>query len=75
MPPDIVSPGSGALLARAEFDRLSERGRRFLGSRAAIMGGAMSWVSERNLVPAISSASASGRSASTCSPCTRASWT
>ena len=65
MPPDIVAPGfgtssSGALLARAEFDRLSERGRRFLGSRVAIMGGAMSWVSERNLVAAISNAGGFG---------------
>ena len=65
MPPDIAAPGfgtssSGALLAQAEFDRLSERGRRFLGSRVAIMGGAMSWVSERNLVAAISNAGGFG---------------
>ena len=56
MPPDTVTPGSGGLLARAEFDRLSDRGRRFLGSQVAIMGGAMSWVSERTLVAAISNA-------------------
>lgn len=36
------------------FDRLWSRGRAFLGSDTAIMGGAMSWVSERNLVAAIS---------------------
>ncbi len=60
MPPDTVSMDSGGLLARAEFDRLSERGQRFLGSRVAIMGGAMSWVSERNLVAAISNAGGFG---------------
>ena len=60
MPPDTVSMDSGGLLARAEFDRLSERGQRFLGSRVAIMGGAMSWVSERTLVAAISNAGGFG---------------
>ncbi|MFA7431089.1 MAG: nitronate monooxygenase [Rhodospirillaceae bacterium] len=40
--------------ARARLDRLWDRGRQFLGADAAIMGGAMSWVSERNLVAAIS---------------------
>src|SRR5437660_9689713 len=39
---------------RAELDRLWRRGRAFLGTRYAIMGGAMTWVSERNLVAAIS---------------------
>ncbi len=38
----------------AHLDRLWARGREFLGTRYAIMGGAMSWVSERNLVSAIS---------------------
>jgi enoyl-[acyl-carrier protein] reductase II len=37
-----------------------ERGAAFLGSRYAIMGGAMSWVSERNLVSALSNAGAFG---------------
>ncbi len=60
MPPDIAVHDSGRLLARAEFDRLSDRGRRFLGSRVAIMGGAMSWVSERTLVSAISNAGGFG---------------
>lgn len=46
--------------ARAELDRLCERGRRFLGARTAIMGGAMSWVSERHLVAAISDAGGFG---------------
>ena len=47
-------------LARAELDRLSDRGARFLGSRHAIMGGAMSWVSDRTLVSAISNAGGFG---------------
>ena len=37
-----------------ELDRLWRRGRAFLGTRYAIMGGAMTWVSERHLVAAIS---------------------
>jgi enoyl-[acyl-carrier protein] reductase II len=36
------------------------RGADFLGTRYAIMGGAMSWVSERNLVAALSNAGAFG---------------
>src|SRR6201986_1791300 len=40
--------------AEAHLDALWQRGREFLGSRTAIMGGAMTWVSERNLVAAIS---------------------
>lgn len=40
--------------ARQHLDRLWERGRSFLGTPLAIMGGAMTWVSERNLVAAIS---------------------
>lgn len=36
------------------LDRLWRRGREFLGCRYAIMGGAMTWVSERHLVAAIS---------------------
>jgi enoyl-[acyl-carrier protein] reductase II len=46
--------------ARERLDALWERGRRFLGSRVAIMGGAMTWVSERNLVAAISNAGGFG---------------
>src|SRR5271170_7356278 len=37
-----------------QLDRLWRRGRAFLGTRYAIMGGAMTWVSERGLVAAIS---------------------
>jgi enoyl-[acyl-carrier protein] reductase II len=40
----------------AELDRLWAHGRRVLGCDLAIMGGAMTWVSERNLVAAISNA-------------------
>ncbi|MFZ4108922.1 MAG: NAD(P)H-dependent flavin oxidoreductase [Polymorphobacter sp.] len=42
------------------LDRLSSRGRAFLGSRHAIMAGAMTWVSDRNLVSAISNAGGFG---------------
>ena len=45
---------------RAELDRLWARGRDVLGSDLAIMGGAMTWVSERNLVAAISNAGGFG---------------
>jgi len=40
--------------AQAQLDSLWQRGRDFLGSDYAILGGAMSWVSERHLVAAIS---------------------
>jgi enoyl-[acyl-carrier protein] reductase II len=40
--------------AEGHLDELWQRGREFLGCRYAIMGGAMTWVSERHLVSAIS---------------------
>jgi enoyl-[acyl-carrier protein] reductase II len=40
--------------ARARLDRLWRKGRDFLGTELAILGGAMSWISERHLVAAIS---------------------
>ena len=46
--------------ALAQLDRLMARGAAFLGARYAIMGGAMSWVSERHLVSALSNAGAFG---------------
>jgi enoyl-[acyl-carrier protein] reductase II len=46
--------------ARARLDRLWARGRAFLGTEFAILGGAMSWVSERHLVSAISNAGGFG---------------
>ncbi len=42
------------------LDPLWARGRAFLGTETAIMGGAMSWVSERHLVSAISNAGGFG---------------
>ena len=50
--PPEAAPGRGQ--AHAVLDRLWARGREFLGTELAIMGGAMTWVSERNLVAAIS---------------------
>ncbi|NIE79805.1 nitronate monooxygenase family protein [Asaia sp. As-1742] len=46
--------------ARATLDRLWAPGCQFLGTPTAILGGAMSWVSERNLVSAISNAGGFG---------------
>ncbi len=45
---------------RARLTRRMARGAAFLGSEVAILGGAMSWVSERNLVAAISNAGGFG---------------
>src|SRR5215475_11656232 len=60
MPPDIAAPDATLTAARAELDRLWARGTAFLGCRVAIMGGAMSWISERHLVAAISNAGGFG---------------
>ena len=46
--------------ARARLNRLWARGTAFLGSETALLAGAMSWVSERNLVSAISNAGGFG---------------
>ncbi len=46
--------------AYQDLDRLWRRGRDFLGCDFAILGGAMSWVSERNLVSAMSNAGGFG---------------
>jgi enoyl-[acyl-carrier protein] reductase II len=43
-----------------DLNKLWQRGCAFLGTRVAIMGGAMTWVSERNLVAAISNAGGFG---------------
>src|SRR5437868_7835971 len=43
-----------------DLERLWARGREILGCELAIMGGAMTWVSERNLVAAISNAGGFG---------------
>jgi enoyl-[acyl-carrier protein] reductase II len=49
-----------ALPRHDRVDSLWQRGRRFLGTDLAILGGAMTWVSERNLVAAISNAGGFG---------------
>ena len=59
LPPDLMVE-SKLDLGRAELARAWSRGRAFLGSEVAIMGGAMSWVSERRLVSAISNAGGFG---------------
>lgn len=50
---DVLAP-------TAQLDELWKRGLDFLGSRYAILGGAMSWVSERHLVSALSNAGGFG---------------
>ena len=49
-----------ASLGHARLEELMHRGTEFLGCEVAIMGGAMSWISERNLVSAISNAGGFG---------------
>jgi enoyl-[acyl-carrier protein] reductase II len=49
-----AAPVSTVHAARRRLDALWRRGQAFLGCEIAIMGGAMSWVSERHLVAAIS---------------------
>src|SRR5271170_6486013 len=56
MPPDSVTPRT----AQERLDQLWARGSAFLGCQVAILGGAMSWVSERHLVSAISNAGGFG---------------
>ena len=60
--PDLapLSGDATRIVARAELDRLWAAGRDFLGCEAAIMGGAMSWLSERTLTSAISNAGGFG---------------
>jgi len=55
-----ASPSPSRDAAARRLDRLWARGCKLLGTRAAIMGGAMTWVSERNLVAAISNAGGFG---------------
>jgi enoyl-[acyl-carrier protein] reductase II len=47
-------------LAEKRLNELWARGKNFLGVRYAILGGAMTWVSERNLISAISNAGGFG---------------
>src|SRR4030088_2189665 len=58
-PPGGAPRGETSLWG-GELDQLWARGRAFLGTDLAIMGGAMTWVSERNLVAAISNAGGFG---------------
>jgi enoyl-[acyl-carrier protein] reductase II len=51
---------SETLLATDRLTALMERGADFLGSKVAILCGAMSWVSERHLVSAVSNAGGFG---------------
>jgi len=46
--------------ARARLDQLWRNGTEFLGCKVALLGGAMTWVSERHLVAAISNAGGFG---------------
>jgi enoyl-[acyl-carrier protein] reductase II len=55
-----MRPEDAMTRGRARLDALWRRGRTFLGADYAIMGGAMTWVSERNLVSALSNAGAFG---------------
>lgn len=48
------------MIPHERLGQLWSRGTEFLGSEFAILGGAMSWVSERNLVAAISNAGGFG---------------
>ncbi|MFT8244488.1 NAD(P)H-dependent flavin oxidoreductase [Roseomonas sp. BN140053] len=57
---DAPAPTAPETAGAAELDRLMRRGAEFLGARWAILGGAMSWVSERHLVAALSEAGAFG---------------
>jgi enoyl-[acyl-carrier protein] reductase II len=56
----LASPLAPPASALAALDRLMARGAEFLGCRYALLGGAMSWVSERHLVAALSNAGAFG---------------
>ena len=57
---DAIGQDAATQAARAQLDRLWARGTEFLGCRVALLGGAMSWVSERHLVAAISNAGGFG---------------
>jgi enoyl-[acyl-carrier protein] reductase II len=59
--PSLTSPIEGEeSVGHARLADLMHRGTEFLGCEWAIMGGAMSWISERNLVSAISNAGGFG---------------
>jgi enoyl-[acyl-carrier protein] reductase II len=55
-----MRPDPASAAARARLDTLWRAGTEFLGCPLALMGGAMTWVSERNLVSAICNAGGFG---------------
>ncbi|HEU0134470.1 MAG TPA: nitronate monooxygenase, partial [Allosphingosinicella sp.] len=55
-----MSDAPAAAIGHDRLLRLMKRGTDFLGCEVAILGGAMSWISERNLVSALSNAGAFG---------------
>ena len=57
---DALAPQPSVPVIPPALQRLWQRGCDFLGSPLAIMGGAMTWVSERHLVAAISNAGGFG---------------
>jgi enoyl-[acyl-carrier protein] reductase II len=59
-PNSLPQAGEGVSVGHDRLRRLMARGAAFLGSEVAIMAGAMSWVSERNLVAAMSNAGGFG---------------
>jgi len=60
MTPEVAVTPDIRALGEEKLERLWARGRAFLGTRYAILGGAMSWVSEHTLVAAISNAGGFG---------------
>jgi enoyl-[acyl-carrier protein] reductase II len=56
----LTAPESGSAIGRDRLARLWRAGTALLGCRVALLGGAMTWVSERNLVSAISNAGGFG---------------
>jgi enoyl-[acyl-carrier protein] reductase II len=56
----LTTPDSRSALGRDRLARLWRAGTALLGCRVALLGGAMTWVSERNLVSAISNAGGFG---------------
>jgi len=60
LPGPAGAPNRASMSNTPKTDALMARGTEFLGSKHAILCGAMSWVSERNLVSAISNAGGFG---------------
>jgi enoyl-[acyl-carrier protein] reductase II len=63
-----IEAGTTENVGHDRLHRLMKRGADFLGCEVAVMGGAMSWISERNLVSAISNAGGFGVIASGAMP-------